>query len=124
MKHDLLADVFSAIKNRETIGKKDAIVPESALSGEVLRIMQEGKYIGKVEKKGHSFTVELLGRINDCNVIKPRFSAGKDTFIKWEKRFLPANNIGMLIMSTSQGTMSHHKARESGIGGNLLGYVY
>jgi len=43
---------------------------------------------------------------------------------KWEKRFLPAFDFGLLIVSTSQGVMTHKEAREKGIGGRLIAYVY
>jgi small subunit ribosomal protein S8 len=42
----------------------------------------------------------------------------------WEKQYLPGKNFGLLILSTSQGVISHEQARKVGIGGELLGYVY
>jgi len=42
----------------------------------------------------------------------------------WENRYLPAKGFGLLIISTSQGVMSHEQARRAGIGGELLGFVY
>jgi small subunit ribosomal protein S8 len=37
---------------------------------------------------------------------------------------LPSYNMGILIVSTSNGIMSHHEAQEKNIGGVLIGYVY
>ena len=37
---------------------------------------------------------------------------------------LPAQDFGILVLSTNQGVMSHQKARELKIGGKLLAYVY
>jgi len=126
MKHDLIADVFSSIKNMENMGKKTAEVPSSKLTENILNIMKERGYIGNFSaiKRGRFFQIELNGKINDCNVIKPRFSVKKEDFIKWEKRFLPANDIGLLILSTSKGVMDHQKAKKEMIGGTLLGFVY
>lgn len=127
MKHDPLADMFTIIKNFETIGRKECRVPASNLIKAVLKIMQERKYVGKAELvpgKGGRFRVELLGRVNDCNVIKPRFSVSKDEFTKWEKRFLPAKGVGILILTTSKGVMDQEQAKKQGIGGQLLGCVY
>ncbi len=42
----------------------------------------------------------------------------------WEKQYLPGKNFGLMILSTSHGVMSHVQARNEGIGGELLGYVY
>jgi len=126
MKHDTIADVFSAIKNMENMGKSSAEVPSSKLVQNILSIMQKHKYIGEITpvKRGRKLSIVLNGKINDCNVIKPRFSVKKEDFIKWEKRYLPANNIGILILSTPKGVMDHHDAKEKKIGGQLLGFVY
>jgi len=47
-----------------------------------------------------------------------------DDFEKWERRFLPAKNLGMLILTTSKGILNLEQARKSKIGGSLLAYVY
>jgi small subunit ribosomal protein S8 len=70
------------------------------------------------------FRVKLLGRINRCGVIKPRFATKAIELEKWEKRYLPARNFGVLILSTSKGVMAHSDARAQSIGGQLLAYVY
>lgn len=128
MRHDLLADMFSIIKNAESIGKDGCITPASNLIKNILLIVQKSGYIGDFELiddgKGGSFKISLLGKINDCGVIKPRFSVSKHDFISWEKRFLPASAMGMLLVSTSQGIKSHTEAKKLNIGGKLLGYVY
>ncbi|MBM3303935.1 MAG: 30S ribosomal protein S8 [Candidatus Aenigmarchaeota archaeon] len=128
MKHDSLADVFAIIKNTESVGKKECMVPASKLAADILRIMKDKNYIGRFERiedgKGGKFRVTLIGNINNCHVVKPRFSTKNDEFIKWEKRFLPANNIGLLLVTTSKGVMDHQKAKKEGLGGQLLGYVY
>ncbi len=128
MKHDQLADVFAVIKNTEDVGKKECAVPASKLAADILKIMKEKDYIGKFERvedgKGSRFIVHLVGNINNCHVIKPRFSTKKGEFIKWEKRFLPASNIGILLVTTPKGVMDHQKAKKEGLGGQLLGYVY
>ncbi len=128
MRHDLLPDLFSVIKNAEAIGKKSCIAPASNLIKNILLIMQSKGYIGGFEfiddGKGGMFRIELLGKINDCGVIKPRFSVSKHDFIRWEKRFLPASALGVLLVSTSKGVINHDDAKKGNVGGRLLGYVY
>ena len=128
MRHDNLADVFSIIKNTEAIGRKECIIPASNLIKNVLKIMENHKYIGEYkymeDGKEGKFKIKLTGKINDCNVIKPRFSVRGNEFIKWEKRYLPANNIGILILTTDKGIMDQHDAKKEQAGGKLLGYVY
>jgi small subunit ribosomal protein S8 len=66
----------------------------------------------------------MKGAINDCGVIKPRYSVKVAELEKYEARFLPAQNFGVLILSTTEGVVTHNRARELGIGGKLLAYVY
>ncbi|MDF2957829.1 MAG: Ribosomal protein S8 [Candidatus Alkanophagales archaeon MCA70_species_1] len=127
--NDPLADALSAIKNAERVGKKECIVkPASKLIGNVLKIMKEEGYIEEFEfiddGKAGIFKVKLKGRINNCNAIKPRFPVKKDEFEKWERRFLPARDFGILIVTTSKGVMTHREAKEVGVGGSLLAFVY
>jgi small subunit ribosomal protein S8 len=128
MRHDLLADMFSVIKNAEGIGKHACVTPASNLIKHILLIMQKGGYIGEFEfvdnGRGGEFKVQLLGKVNDCGVIKPRFSVSSDGFIGWEKRYLPASGMGILLVSTSQGVLAHGEAKKKNVGGKLLGFVY
>jgi small subunit ribosomal protein S8 len=128
MKHDPVADMFCVIKNSERTGRKECLVHVSSMIGEILRVMEAHKYIGKFElvpgERGKRYRIGLLGRINDCNVVRPRFSVKKNEFIKWEKRFLPASDTGLLIVTTPTGVMDHKKAKEKETGGKLLGFVY
>ena len=128
MANDILADALSAIKNAEFLGKTEVMVPASSVVREVLRVMQEKNYIGEFElvsdPRGGRFRVKLLGRINKCGAIKPRYSVRLDQYLRWEKRFLPSKDYGALVISTSKGIMSHERARDSGIGGSLLAFVY
>lgn len=126
---DPLADALSNIMNHELAGKKTVIIkPASKLIGEVLKIMLQEGYIGEFEYiddgRAGKFRVQLLGRINKCGVIKPRSPVKKKDFEKWEKKYLPAHDIGILIVSTPQGVMTHREAIRRGVGGRLLAYVY
>lgn len=126
---DPLANALSTIKNAEVIGKSSCIIrPASKNIGNVLKVMQDLGYIGDFELiddgKAGIFSVTLVGRINKCGAIKPRYSVGTDSFERWEKQFLPAKNFGALIVTTSSGVISQYEAREKKIGGQLLAYVY
>ncbi len=129
MRTDPLSDALSIIKNAEKAGKSQCTINiASKLIGNVLRVMKEKGYLTEFEYiedgKSGSFKVMLHGRINDCGVIKPRHSIGKREFEKWEKRYLPSQDFGSLILTTPQGVMTHTEAREQGLGGQLLAYVY
>jgi len=127
--NDPLSNVLSSIVNYEKVGKKELKTKiSSKVIKKVLDIMKENRYLGEYStikaSNGEYLNINLLGNINRCGVIKPRFSVKKDEFEKFERRFLPASGFGILIVSTSQGVMIHDKAKEKGIGGRLLAYVY
>lgn len=128
MKHSILSDCMSSLNNAEHIGKKSCIVTASGLVLSVLKTIQKEGYIGDFElREGRGqdkFKVNLIGNINKCNTIRPRFSVKKGDYEKWEKRYLPAKGLGILIMSTSEGIMTHDEAKEKDIGGKLVAYVY
>ncbi|RLF05043.1 MAG: 30S ribosomal protein S8 [Thermoprotei archaeon] len=127
--NDTLANALTTIKNCEMRAKSEALImPASKLIANVLRVMLKHGYIGNFEYiddgRFGKIRVQLLGRINNCGAIKPRFPVKKNEFEKWEKRFLPSPDVGLLILSTSKGVMTHREAKELGIGGVLLAYVY
>ena len=126
---DPLADALTNMRNNEMQGNKRCkISPASKLIGRVLRTMQKEGYIGDFEfvddNKAGEFIVELEGNINKCGVIKPRHAVSKDEFEKFEKRYLPAKNFGIMIVTTPQGIITHKEAKDKGIGGRLLAYIY
>ena len=129
---DPLANALSTIMNNEMRGHREAIItPASKLIAMVLRVMQRYGYIGEFEHiddgRWGKIKVQLLGRINKCGVIKPRLSVKYRDLREmphWLRKYLPSRDIGILIISTSQGVMSHKEALERRIGGVLLAYVY
>ena len=126
---DIIAHALSRIKNAERKGMSECIVkPVSNLLRNILKLMQEQGYIGEFEViddgKGGIIKINLLGKINNCGAIKPRFSTSFDGFEKFEKRYLPAKGFGILIVSTTKGVMTQERAKKERLGGQLLAYVY
>lgn len=117
------------IKNAELVGKdKCEVKPASKLIGNILKVMKEHGFICGFEyvenHRGGKFIVELAGRINDCGAVRPRFSVKVPDYEKFEKRYLPARDFGILIVSTTEGVMSQIEARRRSLGGVLLAYVF
>jgi small subunit ribosomal protein S8 len=85
-------------------------------------------YIGNFEyaddgRQG-KFKVKLLGRINKIAAIRPRRPVKVRELEEAEKEYLPSYNMGLLILSTPKGVLSHIEAKQLGVGGILLAYVY
>ena len=129
MLNDPLANALSKIINSEKIGKDSCMIkPVSSVIKKVFDIMKDKQFIGEYKEiedsRGNSIKLNLLGKINDCGVIKPRYPIKKDEFEKFEKRFLPAKDFGVIIISTTKGLMTHIEAKKKNIGGVLIAYCY
>ena len=125
MLNDPLAAALAKISNAERVGKKEIVIAAASnLLKRVLVIMNDHQFIGAFEEanseKGSTLKVNLLGNLNSCGVIKPRFSTKHNSFEKWEKRYLPAKDFGLIVVSTPQGIMTHLDAKQKKTGGRLL----
>ena len=127
--NDPLANVLSHILNYERVGNKAVVTTNNSrvIKG-VLQIMQDGGYIGGYEEtedsKGNILTINLIGAINKCGVIKPRFSFTFEDIEKMEKKYLPSKGFGIIIVSTSRGIMTIEDAKKNKLGGRLVAYCY
>jgi small subunit ribosomal protein S8 len=129
MLQDPLNDAMAVIKNAEVAGKGECVLrPASKLVGRVLDVMKASDYISSFERvedgRGGLYRVILKGNINNCGVIKPRAAVRRTDLEKWEARYLPAQDFGLLILTTTQGVISQSRAKEIGVGGKLIAFVY
>ena len=125
---DTLANGLTTVMNNEMRNQRECIIsPASKLLGRILRIMQLNGYIGEFEfiddGRSGKFKVQLLGRINKCGAIRPRFPVRVDKLEEWEIKFLPSRDVGILVVSTPLGVLSHKEARAKRTGGRLLAFV-
>jgi small subunit ribosomal protein S8 len=124
-----LASVLSRIQNAERIGKREFTTQSnSKVIRAVLDIIKNEGFIAGYEEetdaKGNLLTVKLNGNVNKTGVVTPNFTVQNDNFEMFEKRYLPAKDFGVLIVTTSQGIMTHKQAKEAKLGGKLLAYAY
>ncbi len=128
MADDPLADALNTIKTHEFVGQHDCEVKSSKLIRETLKLLQSHGYLGDFEYvddgRGGYFKVKLLGKINECGVIKPRFPVKKAQWADWEQIYIPGVGFGLLVVSTPYGLMTNEDAKEQGIGGRLIAYIY
>jgi small subunit ribosomal protein S8 len=120
---------MNTIKLCEERGRSYCIVDgASKFVGYVLNVIQKAGYIGEFEYiddgRIGKFRIQLLGRINDCGVIVPRLNVSKERIDQLATKYLPSKEVGVLVISTSSGVMSHVEARSKGIGGIAVAYVY
>jgi len=128
MANDPLAEALNTIKTHERFAKQVCEVKPSKLVRETLKIMQRKGFIGDFEfvddgRNGY-FRVKLLGKVNQCSAVKPRFAVKKSEWNEWESKYLPGVGFGMFVVSTPQGLMTNDEAKEKGLGGRLIAYIY
>lgn len=126
MAQDTVADALNMIRNARKAGKETVEIKiVSNLLIEILKIMRQKEAVKKykIDAKNHGVEV-TLGSFMDCKAIKPRFSVDKTQIEKYRKRYLPARNLGTMIVSTNKGLMTHEDAEENGMGGSLIAYFY
>lgn len=124
MSQDIVADALNQIMNARRAGKSQVVVTRhSKLLLGILAVAKLRNYIQDYSVDGRKLTI-IPGSILKCRALKPRYTVTLDEIAKYEKRYLPAKNIGILIMSTSKGLMTHTTAREKHIGGCLIAYFY
>ncbi len=126
---DALTNLLITLKNNEAAAKGEVIArPTSKLATEVLRIMQRHGYVGEFEiiddGKGQVYKVQLLHKVNNCGAIKPRFPVKNGEIQHYERRFLPAQSFGIIMLSSSKGLLTHDEAKKKGLGGRLIAFVY
>ncbi|MCL5423587.1 MAG: 30S ribosomal protein S8 [Candidatus Marsarchaeota archaeon] len=125
---DRFSNSINTIKTHEIVGKEECVLDSTKLIKAVLDAMIRESYIESYEefseRHAKKLRVKLSKRINDIGVIKPRFSISKDMLQKYESRYVPSRDFGVLIISTPQGIMTSREIKDKNTGGRLLAYVY
>ena len=126
--NDSIADSLSKIDNAVNALYKTVDLKRSKFLVSILSVLKENGYVGEYEeiKDGRQgiVRVNLLGTINKCSVVKPRYSVKVEDLEQFERRFLPAKDFGVLILSTSKGMMTQKQAKEHNVGGQIVAFCY
>ena len=126
---DRFADAINKIKTNERIGRQECVVASTKLMRTVLDLLKSESYINDYEE----FTDRKFKMLRDeAREQDQQHRSGQAALCgaacrliqKYEMRYIPSRDFGMLILSTSQGVMTNKEAKEKSIGGRLLAYVY
>ena len=128
---DTIADLFTRIRNANHARHKEVNVPSSNLKIEVVKLLKEEGYIKDYEfikdNKQGIIRIQLKYDSSKKGVISGirRVSRpGLRKYVKKDKVAKVLNGLGLSILSTSKGILTDKKAREMGVGGELLCIVY
>lgn len=126
MSQDIVADGLNMIRNAKRAKKETVLIKRiSNLLIEVLKIMKQKGAIKKYKINPKEKTLEVtVENLTECKAIKPRFTCTLEQIEKYRRRYLPARNIGTIIISTNKGLLTHEEAEKEKIGGCLIAYFY
>lgn len=112
--------------NMNRAGKSELVVtPISGLLLQVLDLMKKEGYIDYKVVEGKFKKAEItIKKLNESRAIRPRFHFQKNELEKYLRRFLPSRNMGIVIVSTDEGVLTHREAMEKELGGVLLAYCF
>jgi len=128
---DPVADFLTRIRNAIMAAHEEAAMPSSKLKVELARILREQGYIEGYDvepaQPGEKLVVRLKYTANRTSVIsglKRVSRPGQRTYV--DSRHIPKvlGGMGTTILTTSQGVMTGHDARNRGIGGEVVAEVW
>jgi len=128
---DPISDYLNRIRNALQAEHEEVEIPASRLKREMTRILKEQGYIT-------DFTVEP-GRVGEVIKVRLRYTEDRSPVISGmdrvsrpgRRRYVPKDDVprvfggmGTTIMSTSSGVMTGHEAKQRGLGGEVVAYVW
>ena len=128
---DAIADMLTRIRNAGTAGHPTVMIPASNLKKSIAQILLDEGYITAFQciednKQGMiKVTLKYVdGREHVISGIKRISKPGLRIYADKENLPKVLNGLGIAIVSTSEGVMTDKKARELGVGGEVLAYVW
>jgi small subunit ribosomal protein S8 len=128
---DPLGDMLTRIRNAQLRRRNTVLTPGSRLRANVLDLLKSEGYIRDYSTADYGngrteFTIELkyyegepvIRRIQ--RVSKP----GRRVYASVDQMPRVADGLGVVIMSTPQGVMADHEAREKNVGGEVLCQIF
>ncbi|MDD7316319.1 MAG: 30S ribosomal protein S8 [Bacillales bacterium] len=130
MMTDPIADMLTRIRNANSLKYATVEMPSSKMKVEIAKILLEEGFISNFEVKGDvkkQLTITLKYGVNGQRVIsglKKISKPGLRVNVPCEKLPRVLRGLGIAIISTSKGVVSDKTARQLGVGGEVLAYVW
>ena len=126
---DPIADMLTRIRNAQMVGKVSVTMPSSKVKVAIAQVLKDEGYIDDFAVKAEGAKIELN--------IALKYYAGRPVIERLERVSKPGlrvyrgrndipqvmNGLGVAIVSTPKGVMTDRKARQNGVGGEVICYV-
>ena len=126
---DPIADMLTRIRNAQIVQKAAVTMPSSKLKIAIAQVLKDEGYID-------GFAVTADGAKSELEIAL-KYYAGRPVIERIERVSRPGlriykgrdaipqvmNGLGVAIVTTPKGVMTDRKARQTGVGGEVLCYV-
>nr|YP_010902926.1 ribosomal protein S8 [Hypnea flava]WCH54980.1 ribosomal protein S8 [Hypnea flava] len=132
MVNDTIADMLTRIRNANLSRHQIVQVPATKMTRSIIKVLQEEGFIYEFEEIGENLRNYLLislkykGKRKEpvITALKRISKPGLRVYANHKELPKVLGGIGIAIISTSKGVMTDKKARNSGLGGEVLCYIW
>ena len=132
MVNDTISDMLTRVRNANMVKHQIVQIPSTKMSLAITKILKEEGYIEDFEQYSETnknyllISLKYTGKSRQPVICKLERISKPGLRVYSSSKELPKvlNNLGIAIVSTSKGVMTNLKAKELGIGGEVLCYIW
>lgn len=129
---DTISDILTRIRNANMVKHQIVQIPHTKMSLGITSILKEEGFIEDVKKDEENpnkylvVSLKYKGKLREPVIkkIKRISKPGLRVYSRSDKLPQVLGNLGIAIISTSNGVMTNFKAKEIGVGGEILCYIW
>ncbi len=131
MLNDPISDYLTRVRNALGADHPEVEIPSSRLKREMTRILVEQGYLSGFEVEPTAVGESLRIQLKYTDDRDPVISGMRRISRPGRRRYVGGDNVprvqggmGTAIISTSTGVMTGHEAKQAGVGGEVVAYVW
>lgn len=130
MVNDTIADMLTRIRNAGQMKYANVAVLNTKMTREIARILKEEGYINDYSSNEETKMLDLSLKYGEnkkervITGLKRISKPGLRVYAKHDELPRVLNGLGIVIISTSKGIMTDKEARNAGLGGEVLAYIW
>ncbi len=132
MTNDTISDMLTRLRNGNLVGHKVVKINSTRINYQLIKLLRAEGLIKQYEtviKDGRQYLFVYLKYSNNTTQsiirgLKRVSKPGLRVYVKSNQIPIVLGGQGLAILSTSKGIMTNQTARELGIGGELLFYIW
>ena len=130
MVNDTIAEMLTRIRNAGQMKYANVAVLNTKMTREIARILKEEGYINDYSSNEETKMLDLSLKYGEnkkervITGLKRISKPGLRVYAKHDELPRVLNGLGIAIISTSKGIMTDKEARNAGLGGEVLAYIW